>query len=68
MKKGSAVVEVTLEVSLPDRWGSDCEIKQLFKQAEDGAISKVGKLIQSEPTIRIKSKPKVTAVLVEEIN
>ncbi len=66
MKKGCARVEVTLEVNLLDRWGSDCEIKQLFKQAADGAVLKVGNLIHGDPTIRLKSKPKVTAVLVEE--
>ena len=66
MKKASAVVELTLEVNLVDKWGPDCKIEQLFKQAEDSAKMRVGKMIGQDPNIHIRGKAKVTAILVEE--
>ena len=66
MKRGSAVVEVTVEIRLPDKWGSDCQIAQLFSQAEEGARQKVIRMIGIDPNVSIRGKPKVTAVLIEE--
>lgn len=66
MKKGSAVVQLTLEVKLADKWGADCKIQQLFKQAKDSATLRVGKMIGQDPNIHIRGKAKVTAILVEE--
>jgi hypothetical protein len=66
MKKGRAVVTVMLEVKLSDTWGSECRIDQIFKQAVDGAKQRIDKMLGSDPDIRIKGKPKVEAILVEE--
>jgi len=62
--KAVAHVEVSLEITLPDIWGTDCTLSQVYKQAEDSAINIVSQQIAaSTRNMRISGKPKVTAVL-----
>ena len=33
-----AVVTLTMEVSLPDAWGDDCDLKQVYSQGAEAAL------------------------------
>jgi hypothetical protein len=57
-----AQVQVTLEISLPDSWGEDWRVGDLYKSAAETALN----LIQSKlpmHSIKIIGHPEVTAIL-----
>lgn len=60
-----ARVQVTIDVVVPDTWGADCPMDQIWKQARESAL---GVLERGMPRalMQIVGTPKVTAVLVEE--
>jgi len=62
-----ARVQVTLEITLPDRWDPGCTLEQLEDQARRRAVEMViaGPLGQAESgkSFRILSPPTVTAIL-----
>lgn len=53
-----ATVQVLLEVEVPDRWGDECTIGQVRKQALQAAETRIGQALQAanrdgSPEIRI---------------
>lgn len=60
-----ARVQVTLDIVVPDVWGADCPMDQIWRQAKDSALNILSKGLGPGPT-PIVGEPKVTAVLVEE--
>lgn len=60
-----ARVQVTLEVVVPDTWGSDCPMDQIWKQGRDSALGLIERGIPRS-LMQIVGTPKVTAMLVEE--
>lgn len=60
-----ATIQLTVEVSIPDRWGGDCPLDQVFRQAASEALAKVSRLLG--PAARVVGEPRVTAVLTEEL-
>lgn len=62
--KATARVQVTLEVTLSQPWGAECNFAVLQKAAKEDALMRIQKLSGSD--VRIVGTPKVTAVLVEE--
>lgn len=62
-----AIVTVTLQIELGDRWGEDCKLDQVFKQAEDGARDAVRKLCEeSHGRIRLLNVAQVRATTWKE--
>lgn len=72
MSKGVRVhATVRIEIELVESaWGGDCPLEQVYKQARDGALGRIGRLSRGEiagpSDIRIIGEPIVTAVLVPE--
>ena len=65
--KTKARVKVLLEIYLPDVWGADCTLDQVFKQSKDSARNIISQKIGSSlKDIRIAGEPEVRAILVEE--
>jgi hypothetical protein len=59
-----AVVRVSVEVKLSDTWGPETELRQVYKQAEDGAVNKLRRAFSDYP-IEVVGKPEVTMVIAE---
>lgn len=59
-----AKVRLTLEVDLPDRWGNECLMGQVFRQGADEARNIISQHLP--PNSRIIGKPEVTAILLPE--
>lgn len=65
--KTKAHVRVLLEINLPDTWGGDCLLSQVYKQAKDSAKNIISQTISSSlKDVRIIGEPETTAILVEE--
>ena len=65
--RAKAVVQVTLEVSLHGRWGSDCPMEQIYTLAVNSADGIVRRFAdQSREKVRLVGVPKVTAIVVDE--
>jgi hypothetical protein len=77
--RATARVQLTIEISGEGGvWGADCSIDQVHRQAREGAIGALHRVInraarldaEQVPAVpinlRIVGEPKVTAVLVEE--
>jgi hypothetical protein len=59
-----AVVNVEVEVSLTDTWGSDCKLNQVYRQAANSAIKMLFDRIDVKPgCLRVIGTPKVTSIL-----
>ena len=43
--KTQAIVEITLKITLPDTWGPDSKLGQVYKQAADSAQMLVSRMI-----------------------
>lgn len=56
---------ITLDVVVPDVWGADCPMDQIWRQARESAIAILANGLGPGP-IPVVGEPKVTAVLVEE--
>lgn len=48
-----ATVQVTIEVELQERWGDECSIGQVRKQALDAAGHIIGKALAANKDIKI---------------
>jgi hypothetical protein len=68
-----ARVRVTLEIDMPDSWGADCSLAQVFRQGEQGAIDLLRRHFslgdgvkiagfEQDATARVLGKPTVLAV------
>jgi hypothetical protein len=70
MSKGVTVqATVRIEVELTESaWGGDGDLAQVYKQAKEGALSKLQSALSAGGgrSVRIIGTPKVTAVLVPE--
>ena len=65
--KASAKVRILLEVSLPDTWGEDCCLSQVYKQAKDSAVNIVSqRIFGSMKEMQMIGEAEVLAILVEE--
>ena len=59
-----AKVKVTLEIEVPDAWGTDCALSQVYSQAKEKALSI---LLQTRiPGVRILMPTVVTAICYEQ--
>jgi hypothetical protein len=56
-------VELVLEVSVSDNWGSSCTVDQIYKQAIQSALERVHALVHNGA--RVIGDPKVTMILVD---
>lgn len=62
-----AQVSVTLNIELTDRWGGDCAINQVTRQAATSAQNFIQNRIPAvETNVRMVGKPKVQAIVWEE--
>lgn len=60
-------VAVTLEVEVPDRWGQQCTLQQVYDQANRAAQHSVAHAIRaSNLKAKIIGKPVATLVIVHE--
>ncbi len=59
-----AKVRLMLEVDLPDNWGNECLLGQVFRQSSDQALQKIRNSLP--PDVRIIGTPEVTAILLPE--
>lgn len=60
--KTGAKVTLTLELTNLGSWGPDCKIDQVYKQALDQAVGRLGRLFQGQSDIRIVGRPVVQAI------
>lgn len=62
-----ATVTVTLEIVVPDRWGNNCTLEQVYRQAERSAVGAMQHAIHaSNIKAKIVGKPEVSAVVTTE--
>lgn len=61
--KGLARVQLTIE-TVVGNWGTDCQLGQVYLQAQKEAIAAVERALPREWTL--VGKPKVTAILTDE--
>lgn len=65
--RSKARVRLLLEISLPDTWGDDCPLGQVYKQAKDSAMNIIAqKIAGSMKDIRVVGEGEVVAILVED--
>lgn len=64
--KTKARVRVLLEIHLPDTWGGDCALEQVYKQSKDSARNMISQKIAGTKDIKIIGEPEITAILTEE--
>lgn len=57
-----AKVTLTLELTNLGSWGPECQINQVYKQALDQAVGKLGRLFKGQSDIRIVGRPVVQAI------
>lgn len=57
-----AKVTLTLELTNLGSWGPECQIHQVYKQALDQAVGKLGRLFQGQSNIRIVGRPVIQAI------
>lgn len=65
--RAKARVQVTVEVE-ESAWGGDCSIGQLYKQASEGAVAKVRKIItdaNAQSHALVIGEPKVIGIITE---
>ena len=65
-KLAKAVAVVELEIDVDSTWGEDCTVGQVYKQAEDearGLLNQAFAAIKATHHVRMRGKPKITAVL-----
>lgn len=60
--KTGAMVTLTLELTNLGSWGPECQINQVYKQALDQAVGKLGRLFQGQSDIRIIGRPVIQAI------
>jgi len=66
--QAKARVQLTVEVE-ESMWGLDCSIGQLYKQAAEGGVAKVRKIISdanAHSKATIIGEPKVVGIITEE--
>ena len=66
MKKASAVVTFVVRLTVPDRWGSECVVDQIDKQARVSASQTLQHAINKLQGAEIVGTPKVSVVVIEE--
>ena len=59
-----AKVQVTIEINVGSKWGKDCTVEQIYKQAKDSASMTLNRVIDKIPEITLASKMKVNAIIV----
>ncbi|MEL5662881.1 hypothetical protein PTT73_15210 [Serratia ureilytica] len=60
--KTGAKVTLTLELTNLGSWGPECQINQVYKQALDQAVGKLGRIFKGQSDIRIVGRPVVQAI------
>jgi hypothetical protein len=64
-----ARVQLTLDIFVDDRWGADCDLAQIYKQAEESARGLLRRKLEQEMNrgaLSIVGDLKITAILTEE--
>jgi hypothetical protein len=60
----TARVTLTIEIEADGCWGENCQLKQIFEQAEESALGKLRKAFQNSPKkIRIIGEPTTEAIM-----
>lgn len=60
--KTGAKVTLTLELTNLGSWGPDCKIDQVYRQALQQAIGRLGKLFEGQRDLKIVGRPVVQAI------
>jgi len=60
--KTKAKVRVLLEIPLPDVWGKECQLEQVYKQSTDSALNILRDMCEARG-IRIIGNPEPVAIL-----
>ncbi|WP_129543821.1 hypothetical protein [Serratia sp. 1D1416] len=60
--KTGAKVTLTLELTNLGSWGPECKIEQVYRQALEQAVGRLGRLFKGESNIRIIGRPVVQAI------
>lgn len=65
----SARVKVELEIAVGSKWGADCSIEQIHKQAENEAVGIIRHLCEQaqERRVTIIGTPNISAVIVNKL-
>lgn len=62
-----AVVTLTIEIQVGDRWGADCSTGQVFQQAEESALGMIRHWQEKDPVamarVRVIGIPKVQNII-----
>lgn len=68
MTKTTAVakVQITLEVNPGSIWGGDCPLDQVYKQAAEGAVNIISRIIKGHGMVSIVGTPKVLNIVTEK--
>lgn len=65
--RAAARVTVTIEIAVPDAWGTDCTVAQVQQQAKKSALGIIERIKQrGYVDYQIVGEPIVRAILVEE--
>lgn len=63
----SARVTVTLEITVPDSWGDDCTVAQIYRQAEESARASIAHALRaSQVKAKVIGTPEVTTVITKK--
>jgi hypothetical protein len=71
-----ARVQVTIEIDVPDRWGAECSVEQVQRQAAESALAEIRRAFRpcedhggvrfTPMKTRLIDEPRVVTVLAEE--
>ena len=64
--KVKAIVTVSVTVALPDNWGVECQLNQVFDQAANKARNIVTQHMATVPNSTIHKEVQVKTVITEE--
>lgn len=67
--KAKARVQLVVEIEPEDRWGGDCAIDQLYKQAAESALQILSAALKpgEHGKITLAGEPKVIGIITETI-
>lgn len=59
------IVKATMRIELDDRWGGDCSLHQVHRQAAESTRVKLQQITQANPWLRFNHSPEVVEVIIE---
>lgn len=65
--RAAARVTLTIDIAVPDSWGTECTVAQVQQQAKESALGILRRMKANQPAdYQIVGEPIVRAILVEE--